>query len=110
MKYSLQERICASNPPSTMALTFPRQTSSDLTVHKDGIFSGSVLEAVLVYDGFHPLMGPGADPHLSLMDPLIRCLGGRSGSATVGTSVPCNSRSHVEQWPGIALGRKDALV
>lgn len=39
------------------------------------MFSGSLLEAVLVYMGFHTPMGQGTDPPMSLVDPLTRCVG-----------------------------------
>lgn len=95
VKHSLQEQVCTSKATSTMGLNFPRYSSSDLPAHKGGMFSGPLLEAVLVYAGFVTPAGPGADPPASLVDPLIECMG-ESGSATMGSSAPCNSGSHVE--------------
>lgn len=99
---SLQEQVCASKAPSTVGLTFPRYSSSDLPSHKGGMFSGPLLEAVLVYAGFVTAVGPGADPPVSLVDPLVECTG-ESGSATMGSSAPCNSGSRVELGPRTAL-------
>lgn len=105
VKHSLQEQVCSSKAPSTVGLTFPRYSSSDLPAHKGGMFSGPLLEAVLVCAGFVTPMGPGADPPVSLVDPLVKCMG-ESGSATMGSSLKelrCNSGSHVELWPRTAL-------
>lgn len=71
--------------------------------HRAGMFSGSLLESVVVYTGFHTPMGLGTDPAMSLVDP-------PSGTWGKEAVLPWGLQRFVTWGAVHCSGREDALV